>query len=101
VRWWKWLSLREIEFGRACDSKIQQSLHRSDAPRTEHEKLAALLEFACDRPPPAVLRAIEAALGCRTIQIMERVTVSGARGRLYRLLDEVAASRGPVLISGV
>ena len=31
---------------------------------------------------------------------METVTVSGARGRLYRLLDEVAASREPVLIAG-
>jgi antitoxin YefM len=31
---------------------------------------------------------------------METITVSGARGRLYRLLDEVAASREPVLIAG-
>jgi prevent-host-death family protein len=31
---------------------------------------------------------------------VETVTVSGARGRLYRLLDEVAASREPVLIAG-
>jgi prevent-host-death family protein len=31
---------------------------------------------------------------------METVTVSGARGRLYRLVDEVAASREPVLITG-
>lgn len=31
---------------------------------------------------------------------METVTVSGARGRLYRLLNEVAASREPVLIAG-
>lgn len=31
---------------------------------------------------------------------METVTVSGARGRLYRLLDEVTASREPVLITG-
>jgi prevent-host-death family protein len=31
---------------------------------------------------------------------METVTVSGARGRLYRLLDEVADSREPVLITG-
>jgi prevent-host-death family protein len=31
---------------------------------------------------------------------METVTVSGARGRLYRLVDEVAASREPVLIAG-
>jgi PHD/YefM family antitoxin component YafN of YafNO toxin-antitoxin module len=31
---------------------------------------------------------------------MEMVTVSGARGRLNQLLDEVAASREPVLIAG-
>ena len=31
---------------------------------------------------------------------METLTVSDARGRLYRLLDEVSASREPVLISG-
>jgi antitoxin YefM len=31
---------------------------------------------------------------------METVTVSGARGRLYRLVDEVADSREPVLIAG-
>lgn len=31
---------------------------------------------------------------------METVTVSGARRRLYRLLDEVVASREPVLIAG-
>jgi prevent-host-death family protein len=31
---------------------------------------------------------------------METVTVSGARGRLYRLLDEVTDSREPVLITG-
>ena len=31
---------------------------------------------------------------------METVTVSGARGRLYRLVDEVAASREPILIAG-
>ena len=31
---------------------------------------------------------------------METVTVSGARGWLYRLLDEVAGSREPVLITG-
>ena len=31
---------------------------------------------------------------------METITVSGARGRLCRLLDEVAASREPVLIAG-
>ena len=36
----------------------------------------------------------------RTIRAVETVTVSGARGRLYRLLDEVAASREPVLIAG-
>lgn len=34
------------------------------------------------------------------MRIMETVTVSWARGRLYRLLDEVAASREPVLIAG-
>ena len=32
--------------------------------------------------------------------VMETVTVSGARERLYRLLDEVAASGEPVLIAG-
>ena len=31
---------------------------------------------------------------------METVTVSGARGRLYRLLDEIEESREPVLITG-
>ncbi|MFB3778213.1 MAG: type II toxin-antitoxin system Phd/YefM family antitoxin [Bryobacteraceae bacterium] len=31
---------------------------------------------------------------------METITVSGARSRLYRLLDEVSASREPVLIAG-
>ena len=31
---------------------------------------------------------------------METVTVSGARDRLYRLLDEVEESREPVLITG-
>jgi prevent-host-death family protein len=33
-------------------------------------------------------------------EVMETVTVSGARGRLYRLLDEVTDSREPVLITG-
>jgi antitoxin YefM len=31
---------------------------------------------------------------------METITASGARGRFHRLLDEVAASREPVLIAG-
>ena len=31
---------------------------------------------------------------------MDNITVSQARERLYRLLDEVAASREPVLITG-
>lgn len=38
--------------------------------------------------------------GYRTTKGMETVTVSDARGRLDRLLDEVAASREPVLIAG-
>jgi prevent-host-death family protein len=34
------------------------------------------------------------------MKAMETTTVSTARARLYRLLDEVTASREPVLIAG-
>jgi len=43
---------------------------------------------------------VDVTYGLSYDQVMETVTVSGARGRLYRLLDEVAASREPVLIAG-